>query len=267
MVEYVGTVADITERKAGKEAMQKLQSELARVIRVMTMGELAATIAHEVNQPMGAIANNANVALKLASADTADSRRELSDVLADIVTDSNRASAIIARMRGLMRRVLPATEPVSISDAIRDVLSLAERELAERRIRVHLELARDMAPVLADRIQCQQLMLNLVMNAVEAMSDVPDERRVLSIRGQPSEHDGKPAVLITMHDMGCGFSVDDPERLFEALYTTKSDGLGMGLRISRSIAEVHGGALWAEANADVGATFFCLWPSAETAKS
>jgi C4-dicarboxylate-specific signal transduction histidine kinase len=107
-------------------------------------------------------------------------------------------------------------------------------------------------------------MLNLVMNAAEAMSEVPEDRRVLSIRGECAEYNGKPAILITVHDLGCGFSIDDPERLFEALYTTKSEGLGMGLRISRSIVEVHGGALWAEANPDAGATLFCLWPAAET---
>jgi PAS domain S-box-containing protein len=266
VTEYVGAVADITDRKRAEEALLNLRSELAYFARVTTMGELAAAIAHEVNQPLGAIANNASVAGKLAAAGSAAGLGDLRDVLSDIVSDSKRASSIIAHLRGLVKRVAPSRERLEISAIIRDVLAVAGREFAQRRIAVHLQLADNLPPVLGERVQCQQLILNLVMNAADAMHQTPVEKRALTIGARRSERDGQPVVLVTVRDIGCGFGAEDPERLFDALYTTKKDGMGMGLRISRSIAEAHGGHLWAEANEDVGATFFWSVPIAAKVK-
>jgi PAS domain S-box-containing protein len=260
-VEYVGTVADITERRRAEEALKKLQSEVAHAARVTMMGEFAAAIAHEVNQPLGAIANNASVALRMAQTETPGGVEGLQDVLSDLVSDANRASAIIARIRGLMTRVAPFQETLHISDVMHNVLALAERELTQRRITVHLEIAEHLPEVQGDRVQLQQVFLNLVMNAAEAMGEVPDARRVLTIAARTSERNEQSIVLLTVHDLGCGFPPDNSERLFEALYTTKAGGLGMGLRISRSIAEAHGGSLWAKGNDDVGATFFITLPA------
>jgi PAS domain S-box-containing protein len=265
VTEYVGTVADTTDRKRAEDALQNLQAELAYFARVTTMGELAAAMAHEINQPLGAIANNASVARKLAAAESPAALAELGDVLSDIVSDSNRASSIIAHLRGLVKRVAPSQEPLEISGILRDVLAVAGRELALRRITVRLQIAEDLPRVLGERVQLQQLILNLVMNAADAMNQTPEEQRALVITAQSSERDGEPVVLVTVRDFGCGLGAEDPERLFDALYTTKKDGMGMGLRISRSIAEAHGGNLWAQSNEDVGATFFWSVPVAATA--
>lgn len=261
MVEYVGTVADITERRRAEEALKKLQSEVTHAARVTMMGEFAAAIAHEVNQPLGAIANNASVALQLAGTGTPGGVKELQDVLSDVVSDANRASDIIARMRGLMARVAPSHEVLQMGDVIRDALALTDRKLTERRITVRLDIAEHLPDVLGDRIQLQQVILNLVMNAAEAMGEVPDARRVLTIAALTSERNARSMVLVTVHDLGCGFAPDNSDRLFEALYTTKAGGLGMGLRISHSIAEAHGGNLSAKANEDVGTSFFLTLPA------
>jgi C4-dicarboxylate-specific signal transduction histidine kinase len=185
---------------------------------------------------------------------------EMREVLSDIVSDANRASSIIAGMRGLMTRMAPFREALQMGGLIRDVLALAERELTQRRISVRLEIAKDLPQIWGDRVQLQQMILNLVMNAAEAMGEVPDARRILTIATRSSERNSQSIVLVTVHDLGSGFAADNAEGLFEALYTTKADGLGMGLRISRSIAEAHGGSLWAEVNDDVGATFFFALP-------
>jgi len=259
LVEYIGTVADITERKRNEQALQRLQSELAHFAGLTTMGELAAAIAHEVNQPLGAIANNASVAMRLATARDINVH-ELLDVLSDIVGDSNRASDIVTRMRGLMKRAHPFREPLRIGDVVRDVLALADRELADRRIAVRLEIPEELPGISGDRVQLRQVIFNLVLNAAEAMAGVPETMRILTISACSSEHGGRPAVLVTVRDTGCGFAVEDSERLFEALYTTKVTGLGMGLRISGSIVEAHGGHLWAQPNQEPGATFLFSLP-------
>jgi C4-dicarboxylate-specific signal transduction histidine kinase len=265
-VEYfVGLVLDTSERKQAEEALQKLQAELAHVARATTMGELAATIAHELNQPLGAIVNNSNVALKIAAKES-EGQGELSEVLSDLVRDAERASAIIARIRRSMERRTPGREPLQINDLVRDVLALARRELAQRGITICTKLAEDLPQVAGDRVQLQQVLLNLLMNGAEAMSAVPGPRRILTIGGQRPEWNGQPTVLITASDLGCGLGAE-PERLFEAFYTTKPTGIGMGLRISRSIVEAHGGHLWAQANEQMGATFFFSLPVATSAAS
>jgi C4-dicarboxylate-specific signal transduction histidine kinase len=225
-----------------------------------TMGELGVSIAHELNQPLGAIANNANVALRLAAAATTTVPAELHEVLADIVTDVSRAGAIVARVRAQMKRIPPSKELLQFEDLVRNVLALAARAIAEHRIAVRIEISNDLPPALVDRVQLQQVLLNLVMDGIEAMGDVETARRVLTIRAHRSASNGSPAVQITVHDLGCGFSAEQAARVFESFYTTKPNGLGMGLSICRSIVEAHGGRLWAQANEDCGATFFFSLP-------
>ncbi len=260
-VEWFGTSTDVEERRRAQEELHHAQSELFRVTRLTSLGELAAGIAHEVNQPLGAIVNNANVSLQLANGETAAARQELREVLSDIVNDANRASAIIAHMRGLMKQVAPGREPLQLADLVRDVLALAEREIAEHRITVRTEIPNELPPISADLVQMQQVLFNLVMNGIEALSATETSRRVLTIGGQDATLNDRSAVQITVRDLGCGFGTQDPEHLFESFYTTKPHGLGMGLRISRSIVEAHGGKLWARMNEDVGAIFFCLLPA------
>jgi PAS domain S-box-containing protein len=260
VVEWFGTNTDVEDRRQAEEELHKAQSELAHVMRLTTIGELGATVAHEVNQPLGAIVNNASVALRLAGAETAATREELRDVLSEIVSDANRASAIIARVREVMKRDRPGMEPLQIEAIAREVLAFAAREIARHQITVRTEIPNELPSVWGDRVQLQQVLFNLVMNGIEAMSAVEIPRRVLTIGGRSATLNGQPAVEITVHDLGCGFGVEDLERVFESFYTTKPDGLGMGLRISRSIVEAHGGRLWVQANEDEGATLSCSLP-------
>ena len=230
------------------------------------MVELAASIAHEINQPLGAVVNNSNVALRLVK-EANESRGELINVLSDIVNDANRASAIIARIRAVMRKSAPESTPLQLKDVVTDVLALTQHKFTEHRIEVRTVLPEDLPSVSGDRVQLQQVLLNLVMNAIDAMSDMDEARRILTIGGQRDDLAGQPSVLIAVRDFGNGFSPEDNERLFDAFYTTKSNGMGMGLRISRSIAEAHGGRLWAQANADAGATFLLALPAETSAAS
>ncbi len=170
-------------------------------------------------------------------------------------------SAIVARIRALAKKSIPEKTSLQLGDVVADVLMLAQGKLAERRIEVRTELDDDLPQVSGDRVQLQQMLLNLVMNGVEAMSGVQDERRILTIGVQRDELAGRPAIRITVRDLGCGFRPEDSERLFEAFYTTKSHGMGMGLRISLSIVEAHGGRLWATLNVGPGATFSCVLPA------
>ena len=257
--EYVGTVIDITERKRAEERLQNAQADLAHVTRLTTMVELAASIAHEINQPLGAVVNNSNVALRLAK-EANESRGELMNVLSDIVNDANRASAIIARIRAVMRKSAPERTPLQLKDVVTDVLALAQHKFTEHRIEVRTVLPEDLPSVSGDRVQLQQVLLNLVMNGIDAMSDMDEARRILTIGGQRNDLAGQPSVLIAVRDFGNGFSAEDNERLFDAFYTTKPEGMGMGLRISRSIVEAHGGRLWAQVNEDIGATFLFALP-------
>lgn len=259
--EWFGTNTDVEDHHRAEEALNKLQVELARASRITTMGEMAASIAHEINQPLGAIVNNGNVCLRLI-ADKTSQDAALRDALNDIVNDANRASAILSRVRALITRSKPERTLLLLKDVVADVLVLALSELAERRITTHTELPTDLPPVLGDRVELQQVLLNLVMNASEAMSMMPDERRLLTIGSRHGELEGRPAVLIKVRDLGHGLKEVDAERLFDAFYTSKAHGMGMGLRISRSIVEAHGGRLWATANEDAGATFTCVLPAA-----
>ncbi len=254
---------DISDRKRAEEELRKTQAELAHVTRTAMMVELVASIAHEINQPLGAIVNNSNVCLRLLSA-APSSQAEAREALVDIVNDANRASTIIERIRAMARGTSPERVSLQPEDLIADTLVLAQGELDAHRVEVRSDLPEDLPAVTGDRIQFQQVLLNLILNAIEAMSEVTDERRVLAIGAKRGEVDGKPAIVLNVRDLGRGFKPEDSERLFDAFYTTKPHGLGMGLRISRSVVEAHGGRLWAAPNSGHGATFFCVLPAMGT---
>jgi len=239
--------------------LQEAHSEIVRVARATPLGELAASIAHEINQPLGAIVNNGNACLRLLRT---KSWSEVREAIAAIVEDANRASGIIARTRAMFNRSAPAKMQLQLQDVVTDALRLAQGDLAENRIIVLTHLGNDLPSVSGDRIQFQEVLLNLMRNAIEAMSQVPDERRVLRLGCQESELNGKPAVLLTVQDRGGGFSPEEAGRVFDAFYTTKPTGMGMGLRSCLSIAEAHGGRLTASLNSDgPGATFRFLLPA------
>ena len=251
LTEFIGVVMDTTERKRSEEALREAQAELARVARATTMGELTASIAHEVNQPLAAVVINAGACLRWLAAETPN-LDEARAAVREIVRDGNRASAVIARIRGLLKKGEPVTVQLSVNDVVREIIMLTQGEVLRRDASLLTELADGLPAVLADRVQLQQLLLNLMMNALDAMSAVTDRPRVLRIR--TSTYD--PAtILVALRDSGVGLNPGQMERLFEAFYTTKSEGMGMGLSISRSIVEMHGGRLWATPNDGFGATF------------
>ena len=240
--------------------LQKLQSELAHVARLTTMGELTATIAHEINQPLGAIVNNGNLCLRLL-ANKAAGHPDMQEALSDIVEDANRANAILARVRAMTKRAPSEKSVLQLKGIITDVIVLARHELDKYSIEVHTKLLEGLPRILGDRIQLQQVFLNLVINSIEAMARSEKNGRVLTISGKSDHLNLQFAALITVHDNGVGFPPGDEDRIFEPFYTTKPLGMGMGLRISRSIVEAHGGRLWAKSTGSEGATFSCLLPA------
>jgi two-component system, LuxR family, sensor kinase FixL len=255
---------DVTDRKRAEEALRVAEAELAHVSRVTTLGEVAASIAHEVNQPLAAIMNNANAGLALLP----DGHPEVTEVraaLGDILADAERASTIIERVRALARRAPAKKAPLRLEDVMRDVVAITAGESAARRVTVRTEITADLPVVSGDRVQLQQVLLNIVVNGMDAMEGVEDERRLLEIHGRERMHDGRLEVTVSVRDGGVGIDVARMERLFEAFYTTKPHGMGMGLAISRSIIEMHGGRLWAEANDGFGSTFSFSVPAGEGA--
>ena len=256
---FTGVVVDLTERKQAEERLQKSQSELAHVLRVTTRGEMAASIAHEINQPLGAIVNNGNVCLKLIGVSGSEESKR--DALQDIVRDANRASAIIARIRALTKRSTSEKTLLSVKELIDDVLALAKQTAVEAAVKITTSEP-DSLRVKGDRIQLQQMLLNLMMNAIEAMSDIEKARRTMIIQVSLGELENRPAVVVAVRDNGHGFKSEDADRMFEPFFTTKPDGMGMGLGISRSIVEAHRGRLWAEPNRGSGSVFRFILPLA-----
>ncbi len=251
LTEFIGAAMDTTERKRSEEALREAQAELARVARATTMGELTASIAHEVNQPLAAVVINAGACLRWLAAETPN-LDEARATAREIVRAGNRAGDVIARIRGLLKKGEPVTVQLSVNDVVREIIILTQGEVLRRDASLLTELADGLPAVLADRVQLQQLLLNLMMNALDAMSAVTDRPRVLRIR--TSTYD-PAAILVALRDSGVGLNPGQMERLFEAFYTTKPEGMGMGLSISRSIVEMHGGRLWATPNDGFGATF------------
>jgi PAS domain S-box-containing protein len=252
IVQWFWTNTDIEESKLAAEALHNAQAELARMARVTTMGELTASIAHEITQPLGAIVSSAGACLRWLAAQKLEEARQAA---ARVVADGHRAGEIIARIRALAKKAPPQKEWIGINETIREVVALARSEVQRGGIALETRLSDDghhVPLISADRIQLQQVILNLLMNAIEAMSSAADGPRDLLIRCGTDEAQG---VLVTVRDSGPGLDPKVLDRLFDPFYTTKPHGMGMGLAISRSIIEAHGGRLWATANDDGGATF------------
>jgi PAS domain S-box-containing protein len=247
----VGFVVDLTDRKRAEQALQQAQAVLAHVSRVMTMGELAGSIAHEVNQPLAAVVTNSDAALRWLTGKPPN-LDEVRQCLLRIMHDGNRAGRVLARIRSLVKGSVPTKARLDLNEAVEEVLLIAEGEARKQGVSLRTELATTLPPVHGDRVQLQQVILNLVMNGIEAMRDVVDRPRELLIRSRPSE---SRHVLLAVEDRGMGLDEQTMERIFEAFYTTKPGGMGMGLSISRSIVEAHGGRLWPVANGAFGTTF------------
>src|SRR5882672_2952639 len=250
------SVMDVTERKRAEEALHRTQAELAHVSRVTTLGELAASIAHETNQPLAAIVADANACRNwLAAADP--DLEQVRDVLDAIVAEGHRAGDVIQRIRQLATKTDPCRTPLDLNDVIRCVVPLILAEVRHHQVSLRLELAPALPSVLGDRVQVQQVIINLVINGIEAMTAVTDRTRELVIRSRP--HDGNQ-VFVTVEDAGVGIDAANVDQLFDAFFTTKPGGMGMGLSISRSIIESHGGRLWATPNPTHGAIFHFALP-------
>jgi C4-dicarboxylate-specific signal transduction histidine kinase len=258
MMATIGSqIGQFTERKRAEEALRNAQAELAHAARLTTLGELTASIAHEINQPLAAVVNNASACVRwLAAQNLEEARRSA----ARIIADGHRAGEIIGRIRALAKKAPPQKDWVDLNATIRDVLALARSEVHRHGVVVETHLAADVPRIRGDRIQLQQVLLNLVMNAIEALSGVGGEPRTLWVS---SECGAAPEVVIVVRDSGPGLEPEGRERLFETFYTTKPHGLGLGLAISRRIIEAHGGRLWASAHNDHGATFQFTLPTAE----
>lgn len=253
---YSRHVMEILERKQTEEALHVTQTELAHVARVVAMGELTTTIAHEINQPLTAIIANANACQRLLQADVADLEGTRAAIV-DIVAAGQRAAGVITQIRDLLKKRMPEKIPLDINKLIREAIVLIRHRLEAHKVSIRTDLAADLPCVLGDRIQLEQVVLNLIMNGVEAMIPIEQRPRVLTLQ---SAADGAGNVLVEVKDSGKGFVITNVEKIFETFFTTKPSGMGMGLSISRSIITSHGGRLWATANAqDHGATFqFCL---------
>jgi len=253
-----GIAEDITESKQAEQSLQKAQDELARVTRIATLGELTASLAHEINQPLAAVVTNGSASLRWldASPPNLDEARE---AMARTIDEANRASQVIEKTRTLLQKSSPEMQRLDVNGVIREVLVLSGNELLRSGVTVYSELAADAPAVRGDRVQLQQVLLNLIMNAVEAMSTVVDRPRTLMIR---SAKEGE-GVVIQVQDSGTGLNVEDLERIFEPFFTTKPQGIGMGLSIARSIVEAHGGRLWVTPGPSHGTVFQFTLPAQE----
>jgi PAS domain S-box-containing protein len=255
---FVTVVVDITERKRAEEvlhqrevSLREAQTELAHVSRVTTMGELSASLAHEVNQPLAGIITNANASLRWLGGESPN-LNEARDAIRRIIRDGTRAGDVVSRMRALFKKARSTQERLDINDAIEEVVMLTQSEVRRSKVALRTELTSNLPSVIGDRVQLQQVLMNLILNGIEALSTVEDRPRDLVIRTQRGEGE---QVCVAVQDSGIGFDPKNAEQIFDAFHTTKSGGLGMGLSISRSIVENHGGRLWAVLNDGPGATF------------
>ena len=252
-------LVDVTERERAQAQLRQRQAELAHVSRLSTMGEMASSLAHEINQPLSAIANYAQACLQAMESGRTDAD-EIREDIAQIASQAERAGEIVRRTRGFVRKDESQQKRVDIADLVREAADLAEVEAREYGVSLRLELDRGTRLVVADAVQIEQVILNLVRNGLEAMKHRHKGRRKLSIR--TTSADGG-CVEVAVHDSGMGVPADQMDRLFEPFFTTKPEGMGMGLPISRTIVEAHGGRLWASANPDRGMTFRFTLPAAE----
>ena len=250
-LEYIAAVQDVTARRLAEDAVDKARAQLTHVSRVMSLGVLTASIAHELNQPLSGIITNANTCLRMLGADPpdVDGARETAR---RTIRDGNRASEVIVRLRALFTRKESTTELVDLNEATREVIALSSSNLHRNRVVLRQELADDLPAVVGDRVQLQQVILNLLLNACDAMSDIDDRSRQLTISTAGSDSD---QVRVVVRDAGVGLDPGTVDKLFEAFYTTKQSGMGIGLSVSRSIIERHQGRIWAAQNDGPGATF------------
>jgi signal transduction histidine kinase len=246
----------INIERQDKEALQKSHAELAHVARVLSLGEMTASIAHELSQPLGAVIMNSNACLRLL-----DNKRsniaEIREALDATISDALRASEVIKKIRLLVKKSTPEKALLNINEIIKEAIGLAARELSENEVKLRLELAHDLAPAIGDRIQLQQVLLNLILNANDAMKAPNWQPRELTIS---SRLDAPEGIVVSVRDTGKGLDEQNRYRIFDAFFTTKEDGLGLGLSISRTIIENHGGRLWLAPTNGAGATFQFLIP-------
>jgi C4-dicarboxylate-specific signal transduction histidine kinase len=255
-----GLMVDLTNRKQAEETLRQAQADLAHVNRVTTMGELTASLAHEVNQPIAAASMNASSCLRWLAGDSPNIE-EARVAAARIVKDGTRAAEIISRIRLLFQKGTPVRELVGVNELIREMIVVLGGEATRYSISVRTELAADLPQVMGDRVQLQQVLMNLMVNGIDAMKDV-DGTRELIIKSQPAENE---QLQVSVSDTGVGLPPKQADQIFNTFFTTKPHGTGMGLRISRSIVESHGGRLWAADNSPRGASFcFTLPAKAET---
>jgi PAS domain S-box-containing protein len=256
---HVGTVMDVTERKRAdeeRERLRQVQADLAHISRVTTMGELTASLAHEVNQPIAAALTDANTCLRWLTRDRPDVE-EAREAAGRVVKDVTRATDIISRIRLFFQRGTSQRELLDVNDVIRELIVLLRSEATRYAISVRTELAADLPQVMGDRVQLQQVLMNLIMNSIEAMKNV-DGTRELAIRSRQEEHEH---LVVSVTDTGVGLPTQQANQIFNAFFTTKRDGTGMGLSISRSIVESHDGRLWAADNSSRGASFHLALPT------
>lgn len=251
LVGFSKVTRDLTERKKAEEAIQATRTQLAHMARVKTVGELTASIAHEINQPLTAVVANAKACSRMLASDSPD-YPEVAQAVDDIAENGTRASEVITRIRALLKKAVPEKARLDINEVIGGVLALAKTEADRQRIQVQVELGEHLPAVLGDKIELQQVVLNLMSNGMEAMASIIDRSRVLVVQSQ-LENSGE--VSVTVRDSGVGLPAHEMGSLFDAFFTTKPGGMGMGLPISRSIIEAHGGKLWATSNPTCGATF------------
>jgi PAS domain S-box-containing protein len=257
-VAILETNTDITERTRTQEALHRSQAELAHVTRVTTLGELTASIAHEVNQPLAAIVTNGEACLRWLDREVPQ-LDEARSAVERVIGDGRRASEVIRRLRALSKKTEVQRAPLNVNDVIDEAILLVQREVLQHRVRLQLELASELPPVLGDRVQLQQVIINLLVNGIQAMATVADRLRELRIESQRYEND---EVLVAVHDSGVGIDPESASRLFTAFYTTRPNGMGMGLSICRSIVEAHGGRVWVASDGASGATFRFTLPVA-----
>jgi C4-dicarboxylate-specific signal transduction histidine kinase len=252
---FTGVLQDVTASKEAEEALNRARAELEHVARVAALGALTASIAHEVNQPLSGILTNASTCLRMLAIDPPN-LIGAAETARRTIRDADRASQVIKRLRALFAKKAPTVELIDLNDAARELIALSSSELQRRRVVVQTYFPEDLPVVSGDRVQLQQVILNLLMNAADAMADIDDRPRTLLV--QTENHD-KDTVKLLVRDSGVGVDSQTINSLFDPFYTTKPHGMGVGLSISRSIIESHEGRLWAVANDGPGATFgFCL---------
>jgi C4-dicarboxylate-specific signal transduction histidine kinase len=256
-------LAEMAERQRVEDAYYAAQAELDRVTRRSAMGALAASISHEVNQPLAAVVTNADACLMWLSSDPPN-LEEARVAVESIAQQGTRASEVVRHIRAMFTKGAPERKPVQINDLIRDVGVLIEGAAARNQVALQTELASGLPSTLGDRVQLQQVVVNLIQNGIQAMADVADRPRLVEVRSQKSDSGD---ILVTVRDSGVGIAKKDEKRIFEAFFTTKPQGMGMGLSISHSIIEAHGGRLWTTGNRDHGATFHFTLPAERESKT